>query len=44
MVHQSKNKFSGGVSLTGTMVKGSSCQHTGRRRGREKVNTSNPTE
>lgn len=30
-------------SLTGTRVKGSSCQHSGRRRGREKVNTSYPT-
>ncbi len=33
----------GESSLTGTVVRGSSCQHSGRRRGREKVNTSNPT-
>ncbi len=32
------------TSLTGTLVSGSSCQNTGRRRGRgEKVNTSYPT-
>jgi len=30
-------------SLTGTLVNSSACQNTGRRRGREKVNTSNPT-
>lgn len=30
----------GGASLTGTGVKGSSCQNTGRRRGREKVKVS----
>ena len=32
------------LSLTGTGVRGSSYQHSGVRRGREKVNTSNPTE
>jgi len=33
----------GNISLTGALVIGSSCQNTGRRRGRENVNTSNPT-
>jgi len=36
--------FAGIVSLAGTVVRGSSCQLTGLRRGREKVNTSKPTE
>lgn len=44
MVHQSGIKLLGLSSLTGTLVTGSSCQITGVRRGREKVNTSNPTE
>lgn len=38
--HQSGNIVSGIASLTGTAVKGSSCQNTGRRRGRQKVNVS----
>jgi len=33
----------GESSLTGTVVRGSSCQHSGRRRGRENVNKSKPT-
>jgi hypothetical protein len=33
----------GVYSLTGTRVRGSSCQKTGVRRGREKINTSYPT-
>jgi hypothetical protein len=36
-------RFLGNDSLTGAMVRGSSCQNTGLRRGREKVNTSKPT-
>lgn len=36
-------RFLGNDSLTGAMVRGSSCQNTGLRRGREKINTSKPT-
>lgn len=39
-----QKKFLGESSLTGAVVRGSSCQNTGRRRGRgENVNTSKPT-